>query len=73
MNAVVIEHVDVAKLPAAWRKKLSTAEGMVTVRIEAETPSLAKDPAFGMWKDREDMADVDAYVRKLRAPRYKTF
>ena len=25
----------------------------------------------GMWADREDMADVDAYVRELRKPRYK--
>jgi len=27
-------------------------------------------PAFGMWKDREDMKDVDAYLRNLRKPRY---
>jgi len=27
-------------------------------------------PACGMWKDREDMADPVAYVRKLRQPRY---
>jgi antitoxin (DNA-binding transcriptional repressor) of toxin-antitoxin stability system len=26
-------------------------------------------PFFGMWKDREDMADPVAYVRKLREPR----
>ena len=29
------------------------------------------DPAFGIWRDREDMADVAAYVRKIRASRYK--
>lgn len=29
------------------------------------------DPAFGMWRDRKDMADVEAYVRKLRAPRFR--
>lgn len=28
------------------------------------------DPAFGIWRDREDMADVAAYVTKIRAPRY---
>ena len=28
------------------------------------------DPLFGMWRNREDMADVQAYVRKLRAPRF---
>lgn len=27
-------------------------------------------PFFGMWADREDMKDVEAYVRSLRAPRY---
>ena len=27
-------------------------------------------PACGMWKDREDMADPAAYIRKLREPRY---
>ena len=26
-------------------------------------------PAFGMWRDRHDMADVDAYVRGLRKGR----
>lgn len=26
-------------------------------------------PAFGMWRDREDMADVQAYVRELRKGR----
>ncbi len=25
--------------------------------------------AFGMWRDRKDMADVDAYIRKLRKSR----
>jgi len=27
-------------------------------------------PAFGMWKDRKDMKDVDAFVRSLRKARY---
>jgi antitoxin (DNA-binding transcriptional repressor) of toxin-antitoxin stability system len=27
-------------------------------------------PFFGMWADREDMADPAAYVRKLREPRF---
>ena len=55
----------------------------VTVRIEQEevlaTPvdteqaaiqSVMTNPMFGMWADRKDMADVQAYVRKLREPRY---
>ncbi len=29
-----------------------------------------KDPAIGMWADREDMKDVDGWLRKIRKPRY---
>ena len=79
MNAIVIEHVKVSELPQAWRDKFAGgSEARVTVRIEAENVAMKKtvtedfvtdDPAFGIWRDREDMADVDAYLRKLRAPR----
>ena len=78
MNAVVFEHVLVSELPPAWREKLAKAAGaLVTVRIEEEAQTAAPaeafvtdDPAFGIWRDREDMADVAAYVRKIRQPRY---
>ena len=78
MNALVLEHVPVADLPAAWRAKLIQAEGAtVTVRIEEEAQAVAPadafttdDPAFGIWRDREDLSDVAAYVRKIRQPRY---
>lgn len=47
------------------------------MRIEEETQAIAPaedfvtdDPAFGIWRDRENMADVAAYVRKVREPRY---
>lgn len=74
MNAVVIEHVPVTELPAAWQAKLRAAPATcVTIRIEEESPSastLADNPLFGLWRDREDMQDVAAYVRKLRSPRY---
>jgi predicted RNA methylase len=79
MNAIVIEHVKVSELPEEWRARLhTTAHARVTVRIEEEAVQAAtqkaetfvtNDPAFGIWRDREDMADVEAYVRKLRAPR----
>lgn len=76
MNAIVIEHVPVAELPSAWRAKLAP-NARVTVRIEEEPQSdvpaeefLTDDPAFGIWRDRQDMPDVAAYVRKLRKPRY---
>ena len=78
MNAVVIEHVPVAELPLAWRAKLAkSTDALVTVRIEedarASVPSeefVSDDPLFGMWRDREDMADVAAYVRNLRVSRF---
>ena len=60
----------------ATRVSKSTA-ALVTVRIEEEVPAVAPaekfvadDPAFGIRRDREDMADVAAYVRKIRQPRY---
>ena len=66
MNAIVIEHVPVAELPPAWRAQLASgAEARVTVRIEEEAAPAAApeafvtdDPAFGIWRDRQDMADV---------------
>ena len=79
MNAVVFEHVKVAELPEGWRRRLAIpADAHVTVRIEAEadasavqTPaSFNDDPLFGMWRDREDMADVAAYIRRIRASRF---
>lgn len=81
MNAIVIEHVPVEELPQAWRDQLGQAvDALVTVRIEEEGPVQpaaqaadgfkTDDPAFGIWRDREDMADVAAYVRRIRAPRF---
>lgn len=79
MNAIVIEHVPVAELPEAWRARLAQPAGAtVTVRIEEEPLKppftsgefVTDDPAFGIWRDREDMPDVAAYLRSLRAPRY---
>jgi len=73
MNAIIIEHVKISELPEAWQANLGMAENArVTVRIEEETPGLEAEDnlLFGMWKDREDMADVEGYLNKLRAPRY---
>jgi hypothetical protein len=75
MSAVVFEHVKVTELPEGWRRKLAMpADAHVTVRIEAEAAQAAAafsdDPLFGMWRDREDMADVAAYIRRIRASRF---
>jgi hypothetical protein len=44
----------------------------VTVRI-AEEPAATDDTtsAFGMWRDRDDLADVADYARSLRVPRFE--
>ena len=79
MSEIVIEHVNVSDLPETWRARLPVpVVNRVTVRIEEEAEQAsagvqddaAIDLLFGMWRDREDMADVEAYIRKLRAPRY---
>jgi hypothetical protein len=77
MNAVVFEHVPVAELPERWRAKLTKGgDSLVTVRIEEEVQAApdeeftTDDPAFGIWRDREDMADVSAALQRIRQPRY---
>ena len=78
LDTIVIEHVPVAELPPAWRARLAQpSDATVTVRIEGEPRAAPQpqayatdDPAFGIWRDHADSADVQTYVRKLRAPRY---
>lgn len=70
MNAIVIEHVKVSELPEQWRARLGAAgDERVTVRIEQELEQRETESAFGMWRDRQDLADVADYVRRLRACR----
>ena len=80
MSTLVIEHLEASELPQDWADRLRAKPGQtVTVRIETEperaasepAPAFATDdPAFGIWRDREDLADIDGYLRKLRTPRY---
>lgn len=79
MNEIVIQHVPVLELPPAWRAKLAQPSGAtVTVRIEQQAQAPVRteafetdDPAFGIWRDRDDMSDVATYLRKQREPRYR--
>jgi hypothetical protein len=41
-----------------------------TQRVPTAHEKPSDNPAFGMWKDREDMKDPAAYIRKIRQPRY---
>jgi hypothetical protein len=38
--------------------------------VPVKQPGAKADPAIGMWADREDMKDVERWVRQLRKPRY---
>jgi prevent-host-death family protein len=38
-------------------------------RPAAPEMSIEDHPAFGMWRDREDMKDVDGWVRGVRRAR----
>ncbi len=83
MSTLVIEHLKASELPSQWVERLNAKPGQtVTVRIDTEPEATdadiaetfaTDDPAFGIWRDREETADVEAYVRKLRgALRYRT-
>lgn len=61
-------------LDAAMRGEevIITFHGKPYVKIVpiTDTPQASKQNEFcGMWKDRKDMNDVDAYVRKRRKRR----
>ena len=44
---------------------------LVGIRQRHErAPNSQELAGFGMWKDHENMQDVDAYVRELRKPRH---
>jgi prevent-host-death family protein len=43
----------------------------IVPKIEARRPLSLKDsPAFGLWKDRADMDDPTAYIRRIRKGRF---
>ena len=43
---------------------------ILPVTAESEPYKPSSHPFVGMWSKRKDMADVGAYVRKLRKPRF---
>ncbi len=69
-----------AKLPSLQTERVTVridteepetaAVAPATSNAAGDTTFASSDPAFGIWRDREDMADVEAYLSKLRAPRY---
>ena len=45
------------------------AARLVAADEDAPAKGAATMPAFGMWRDRQDIADVDAHLRELRGGR----
>lgn len=80
MSTLILEHVPVTELPAAWQAQLhaqlhARPAARVTVRIEQEAApdevaTMTDNPLFGLWRDHPDVQDVEGYVRKLRRPRF---
>jgi hypothetical protein len=80
MSTLVIEHLKASDLPSEWVRRLQVRpEQIVTVRIDTEAPAPVEeitafttdDPAFGIWRDYDETTDVEAFARRLRAPRYR--
>ncbi|MYK53522.1 MAG: type II toxin-antitoxin system Phd/YefM family antitoxin [Gemmatimonadetes bacterium] len=44
-------------------------KAILTPSQQRTNKSVKDHEAFGMWRDRKDMADVDAYVRNMRKGR----
>ena len=42
---------------------------LVPIEADPGRGKLRAHEAFGLWKDRDDLTDVPAFVRKLRRPR----
>jgi hypothetical protein len=55
---------DIITLPAGFRHK----QVEVTIQL-LENDTTVTSESFGMWKDRQDMDDVELYVRNLRKGR----
>lgn len=80
MSTLIIEHLAASELPPQWAQRMKIRKGQkVTVRIETEPettgveisePFVTDDPAFGIWRDRDDGADVDTFLHRLRSSRY---
>jgi hypothetical protein len=73
LTTIQIELPD-ATAQAAREAGLLTPQALERLLNDAlrrkQAAELPDDPLFGMWRDREDMADVGAYIRRIRASRF---
>jgi hypothetical protein len=64
---------DIGSLPPEAQKQVSDFVAFLKTRYpvgksdrKAKRTKLADEPFIGMWRDREDMQDSSAWVRRLR-------
>lgn len=64
---------DIGSLPPEAQKQVSDFVAFLKTRYpvakatrRAKRPKLADEPFIGMWRDRADMKDSSAWVRRLR-------
>ena len=73
MTTIQIE-LSEATARAARNAGLLTPQAMEKLLTEAlhsrQAAKVEDGPLFGMWRDRQDMANVDAYIRGIRASRF---
>jgi antitoxin (DNA-binding transcriptional repressor) of toxin-antitoxin stability system len=43
---------------------------LIPIEASAQVRKPSEDPAFGIWRSREDLADPGQHVRKLRKRRF---
>ncbi len=64
---------DVASLPPIAQKEaidfiafLKTRYGQYSTKSSNDVSAIESEPFIGMWKDRSDMTDSNAWVRNMR-------
>ena len=71
MTTIQIELPE-ATAQAAREAGLLTSQALARLleaALRQQAPE-SQDPLFGMWRDRQDMADVAGYIRRVRASRF---
>lgn len=70
---------DVASLPPVAQREaidfidfLKWRYGEMPEKSRDNLPDLENEPFIGMWRNRTDMTDSTAWVRKLRAKEWRT-
>ena len=61
-----LEHNEVVTLSRHGREIAK----IVPLKTDRRAISIRESPAFGIWKNRTDMKDPPAFVRKLRKGRF---